>query len=155
MWIVIAPPMGEDRRQLAGDCVAVCSCCPCLVVQILVLLVVGVPRRLARNSRELVRRKLGGGGRRSAAGEGAATGGDLADVAMWLSDGDVLGGGGATAACRGCAIAEAEEVMAELHRRGEFGFGSFWRRRTGGDDAGAPPWKSGCAAGRVVEVRLA
>ncbi|CAA6665495.1 unnamed protein product [Spirodela intermedia] len=154
MWIVIAPPMGEDRRQLAGDCVAVCSCCPCLVVQILVLLVVGVPRRLARNSRELVRRKLGGGGRRSAAGEGPPP------VEIWrtsqcgsqtatfwegrrhrrlprLRD---RGGGGGDGGASPAGRVRLWKLLEEEDRRG---------RR------GAPPWKSGCAAGRVVEVRLA
>ncbi|KAI3734039.1 hypothetical protein L6452_13499 [Arctium lappa] len=112
----------QDWNMIAADCfVLSCCCCQCLILQILVFLLLKLPTRLFRKTKQYMKRKFGI--RRKVARCAAA----------------VIGGQRPQAPRRrvmvedlrwdGC-MEEVEKVLEEMCEKGEFGFGSFWR----GDD---------------------
>ncbi|KAF6169011.1 hypothetical protein GIB67_038508 [Kingdonia uniflora] len=119
----------EDWKLLAADGVIISCCCPCLILQCVVFIFFKLPHKLVRKSKVLVRRRISkrkskkktrvidheiyrggqGGGR-----DHTRT---LTEETSFSRDLEYRG-----------AIIEVEEVMEEMYERGEFGFGSFWRR---------------------------
>ncbi|XP_058088226.1 uncharacterized protein LOC131235114 [Magnolia sinica] len=133
----------EDLSPLAADCVVICCCGPCLIMQITVLLFLRLPYKLARKSKELVLKKLH---KREKVVEITRAGESWRQDYLEIE----IECGGPFDSCRGhmcgvmdvddvrfglpecgykCAILEADKVWEELSDIGEFGFGSFWRRK--------------------------
>ncbi|XP_028776379.1 uncharacterized protein LOC114733143 [Neltuma alba] len=125
----------EDLNTIAADCVVICCCCQCLILQVLVFALLGLPAKLAKRTREFVKRKLNRGRRsgeivkieeeehcvRVGAGRESGFGDDEEDEGRQR--------------CGKC-IEEVEKVMMELYEKGEFGFGSFWGRGREGEESG-------------------
>ncbi|XP_024018322.1 uncharacterized protein LOC21409214 [Morus notabilis] len=91
----------EDGNALAADCIVISSCCQCLILQIIVFVLLKIPYKLIRKTRDFAKKKLQ---RRKRRGK---------MVINMKSD------------C-GCCMKEVEKVMEELSQKGEFSFGSFW-----------------------------
>ncbi|XP_047159043.1 uncharacterized protein LOC124829559 [Vigna umbellata] len=121
----------EEWNMLAADCVVISCCCQCLLLQILVFLMLKLPWKLIRKTREYAKKKL-----RQRKGnddkmkiESACYEDVLVRIheqsfriqgEMTVRDGEGFG-------CGGC-MDEVEKMMEELYQKGEFGFGSFWGR---------------------------
>lgn len=132
----------EDPKLLAADCVIISTCCPCLALQLLLLLLIRLPCKLAKHSKKLVLRRLRKRQRRSrrkreVAAEVIIVPEDPFDGGLQMGIADaVVPGGRSCRGLRGCAIAEAQRVLEQLYGEGELGFGSFWRRGGGGEPLG-------------------
>ncbi|KAL6006942.1 hypothetical protein ACLOJK_032438 [Asimina triloba] len=148
----------EDLNLIAADCVVICCCGPCLVIQILVFLLLKLPSKLARKMKKLMRRRRI---RRWKLREITQAAESCPPVCFEVEIGCVghldpsschahgiraVGAGVAAAAAADdddddklpfrslelghkCAIMEAEKMFEELFEMGEFAFGSFWCRQ--------------------------
>ncbi|GAB2297095.1 hypothetical protein Dimus_031194 [Dionaea muscipula] len=115
----------EDCNTLIADCVVICCCCQCLVLQVAVLFFLELPYKMARRTREYARRRKLRHKR-----EGKPSRDDLISLRTEMEE---LFEGGEEGKC---CIDEVEKVMEELVLRGEFAFGSFWRRDGTTDENG-------------------
>lgn len=129
--------MEEDWNALAADCIVISSCCQCLILQIIVFVLVRLPYKLIRKTKELARRRLGKRRKSRSRKKGLVEplrGGwneepkrmDLDGLSIEFDDGD------------GC-MKEVEKALGELVDRGEFAFGSFWGRGNCRQDVGRSP----------------
>ncbi|KAK8478053.1 hypothetical protein V6N11_074066 [Hibiscus sabdariffa] len=126
--------------MLVADCVVICCCSQCLILQIIVFVFLKLPCKLIRKTKRYAKKKLliGRGGRRKEEGKKTiieldsnliVKGGVLEDQVQVVTnscncmslDADQFGFGY-------CCLQEVEKVLEELSRKGEFAFGSFWGR---------------------------
>ncbi|XP_031400900.1 uncharacterized protein LOC116210907 [Punica granatum] len=118
--------MEEDWNALAADCVVISCCCQCLILQIVVFVLLRLPYKLIRKTRELAKRRLGRRRKPRSKAKGMVEsmkcrcGEDhgwmiLDGLSIEVDDGDEC-------------MKEVEKVLGELVERGEFAFGSFWGR---------------------------
>ncbi|CAI0552685.1 unnamed protein product [Linum tenue] len=147
------PPMAamEDCNQMAADCVVLSCCCQCLLLQFLIYLFLKLPRRLLNRTRNYARKKLLKMrsrkkietelvGRRTAKfgemfadiynneGSMCIDIGLLEEFKKSNADNDNIIEHLDMGEDRHQCIEEIERVFDECHAKGEFGFGSFWRK---------------------------
>ncbi|CAH1431264.1 unnamed protein product [Lactuca virosa] len=111
---------GQDWHMIGADCLVLSCCCQFLILQMLMFLLFKLPSKVFRKAKEYVKRKFGI--RRKVARCVAAFVGrqqpwpphrDAAECFRWEE-------------LNGC-MEEVEVALEEMCRKGEFGFGSFWR----------------------------
>ncbi|XP_059446825.1 uncharacterized protein LOC132178401 [Corylus avellana] len=123
----------EDLNMLAADCVVVSCCCQCLILQIVIFVLLKLPSKLIRKTREYARKKLR---QRKEVVGGRITGGR--EMGKY-KDGFFVGSLGIQVERLGMdgghhhgCMEEVEKVLEELSQKGEFAFGSFWGRKGSG-----------------------
>ncbi|KAK7317738.1 hypothetical protein RJT34_02210 [Clitoria ternatea] len=114
----------EDWNMLGADCVVISCCCQCLMLQILVFVLLKLPWKLVRKTREYAKKKF-----RQRKGNESGQMGCYEDVVVRINEQSLriqteMGEGGG----HNC-IDEVERVMEEFYQKGELAFGSFWGRR--------------------------
>ncbi|KAJ0962836.1 hypothetical protein J5N97_027958 [Dioscorea zingiberensis] len=107
----------EDCNLIVADCVAICSCCPCLILQFFVFLLLRLPQKLAAKTKKYAMRKILSRQR-------------IQGVEM-IQRKQQLGNQGSAemqiSHIPSCSSSEAEQVWEELIiQEGLFWFGSFW-----------------------------
>ncbi|GMI99966.1 hypothetical protein HRI_003665900 [Hibiscus trionum] len=136
----------EDCNTLVADCLVICCCSQCLILQIIVFVFLELPRKLIRKTKRYAKKKLlighrRRGRRRTEEGKvmielemvkGGVFGDDVRVVANSCNcmsmNLDLAQAGAAQYGVRYCCMQEVEKVLEELSRKGEFAFGSFWGR---------------------------
>ncbi|KAI4379175.1 hypothetical protein MLD38_005505 [Melastoma candidum] len=118
----------EDCNALAADCIVVSCCCQCLILQILILVLIKLPFRLIRKLKERISQKIIKHSKKEARGMEVFSFrypdsvGSTPRISVAFSDRSSFGY---------CAH-EAEMVLEDLYKKGEFTFGSFWGRELDG-----------------------
>ncbi|PON44555.1 hypothetical protein PanWU01x14_266330 [Parasponia andersonii] len=137
----------EDFNTLAGDCVVISCCCQCLILQIVIFVLLKLPYKLIRKTKNFAKKKLQ---QRSRSGERILINiverelkgkykneivGTIGESRRIQADQQRRFSfeGGYNSNCGGC-MKEVEKVMEELSRKGEFGFGSFWCKEEDSDE---------------------
>ncbi|XP_019425784.1 PREDICTED: uncharacterized protein LOC109334449 [Lupinus angustifolius] len=118
----------EDWNMLGADCVVISCCCQCLMLQILVFVLIKLPCKVVKKTREYAKRKLRKGKRND-----REMGSSYKHVLLRMHQQSMI----TTQALKdddfghscGCCLDEVEKVMEEFYEKGEFGFGSFWGRK--------------------------
>ncbi|KAI4314001.1 hypothetical protein L6164_026944 [Bauhinia variegata] len=121
----------EDLHMLGADCVVISCCCQCLILQILIFVLLRLPYRLVKKTREYAKRKL----QQRKKGKKVVMKGEKCSLYVeeivriheqsFRIEGERSFLGIGQHSC-GCCLDEVEKVMEEFSRRGNFGFGSFW-----------------------------
>ncbi|EXB44975.1 hypothetical protein L484_026566 [Morus notabilis] len=121
----------EDGNALAADCIVISSCCQCLILQIIVFVLLKIPYKLIRKTRDFAKKKLQRRKRR----------GKMVINMVGKYKNELVGIVGESLKIQatsgrvsadekksdcGCCMKEVEKVMEELSQKGEFSFGSFW-----------------------------
>ncbi|KAI4357897.1 hypothetical protein L6164_001814 [Bauhinia variegata] len=129
----------EDLNLLAADCVVISCCCQCLILQILIFVLLKLPCKFVKKTREYAKKKLQQKKRDKKVMKKEKGSSSYIEEIVRIHElslrieGDRafedVGGHNC-----GCCLEEVEKVMEELSRRGEFAFGSFWGRE------GPWPW---------------
>ncbi|RVW45421.1 uncharacterized protein LOC104879359 [Vitis vinifera] len=119
----------EDWNMLAADCVVISCCCQCLILQMVVFVLLKLPYKLFRKTKEYAKKKLMLHGRRQDRGterEMKPYEDEFREIQGGLRI-QVEGGfpEDGSQGC-GCCMEEVERVLEEYSQRGEFAFGSFW-----------------------------
>ncbi|XP_043717755.1 uncharacterized protein LOC122665671 [Telopea speciosissima] len=122
----------EDSNMLAAECIVISCCCPCLILQIIVFLLLRLPYKLLVMSKRFALKTLG----KRKKGEKATMG--SRDRFSYISEMVRIQRDLLTIQARGipfnsdqsceCTLSEIEKVLGDLCRQGEFAFGSFWGR---------------------------
>ncbi|XP_071714314.1 uncharacterized protein [Rutidosis leptorrhynchoides] len=116
----------QDWIMIGADCVVLSCCCQCLILQILFFLLLKLPRKVYRKTKEYFKRKFNKQKKVAITRCAAAFIGRqkrrqspyrVVDDSLRWEEVD------------GC-MEEVEKVLGEMCNKGEFGFGSFWK----GDD---------------------
>ncbi|XP_020229996.1 uncharacterized protein LOC109810834 [Cajanus cajan] len=116
----------EDWNMLGADCVVISCCCQCLMLQILVFVLLKLPCKLVKKTRDYAKKKL-----RQRKGNTHREMGSCEDVLVRIREqslgiqAEVALTDGAGHSC----MDEVEKVMEEFYEKGEFAFGSFWGRK--------------------------
>ncbi|TKY58522.1 hypothetical protein E2542_SST15585 [Spatholobus suberectus] len=122
----------EDWNMLGADCVVISCCCQCLMLQILIFVLLKLPWKFVKKTREYAKKKL-----RQRKGNDREMDREMCSykdvlvriheqsiriqAEMQLTDDEGH-------KCGGC-MDEVEKVMEEFYQKGEFAFGSFWGRK--------------------------
>ncbi|KAL8518343.1 hypothetical protein ACS0TY_009642 [Phlomoides rotata] len=115
----------EDGNMLAADCIVISCCCQCMILQILVFILLKVPRKMFKKTKELYAKKFRA--RKKAARiemgrYGEDSFGSLGDsFKIDVKDFCVV-----ESLRFGCCMDEIEGIFNDFSSRGEFAFGSFW-----------------------------
>ncbi|XP_071695465.1 uncharacterized protein [Rutidosis leptorrhynchoides] len=96
----------QDWNMIGADCVVISCCCQCLMLQLLVFVLLKLPRKMIKKTKQYMKRKFG---------------------KRMRDDGKIVRTKMARCAEEVGCMEEVEEVLEELCTKGEFGFGSFWR----------------------------
>ncbi|XP_019101052.1 PREDICTED: uncharacterized protein LOC104787921 [Camelina sativa] len=113
--------MEEDCGAFAADCVVLCCCCECFILQVFIFVFFKVPCKLAHKMKRFVTRRLRGIKKRRNAKIFLPTKeDDCRDREEHVS--------------RLSCMQDIEEMMHELSMKGEFVFGSFWRQGDSAND---------------------
>ncbi|GAB4828944.1 hypothetical protein Ancab_018604 [Ancistrocladus abbreviatus] len=114
--------MVQDCNALIADLVVISCCCQCLILQIVVFILLKLPRKIARKIREYAE-KLGymRRGKVGIMGSGECRDDDDEFISVRIEIEGFCEG-------KGQCIDEVEKVLEELSMKGEFAFGSFWGR---------------------------
>ncbi|KAH7658706.1 hypothetical protein IHE45_17G107500, partial [Dioscorea alata] len=112
----------EECNLLVADCVAVCSCCPCLILQFFVFLLLRLPQKLITKAKNYSlkklrsRRRINGVEVRPKQKQKFEDQGcnDPPKTQLQISNADI------------CSCSEADQVFEEMIQEGMFWFGSFW-----------------------------
>ncbi|KAJ0241364.1 Proline-rich receptor-like protein kinase PERK9 [Hirschfeldia incana] len=102
------------RRMAFADCVVLCCCCECFILQVFILVFFKMPRKVAHKMKRLVIRRLRRKKRRFLL--------PAKDESCREEEG--LSGDVSRLSC----MDDIEEMLHELSMEGEFVFGSFWRQ---------------------------
>jgi hypothetical protein len=137
----MSPSAAEETGLVAMDCLVVCCCCPCLVLQVTVFLLVRLPRQVVVKTKRIILRRWH---RRrpaqestscpcpaSAAGLKLVDLGDGSEGAFGIGEGctDDDGAGGWKQRCFPVDDDDKDGVWEALvEQEGLFWFGSFWGR---------------------------
>lgn len=108
--------MEQDCGAFAADCVILCCCCECFVLQFFIFVFFKIPRKLSHKMKNFVTRRLRGKKRRGV------------EIFLPTKEEDCreehLSGDGSRFSC----MEDIEKMLHELSMEGEFVFGSFWRQ---------------------------
>ncbi|KAI3699163.1 hypothetical protein L2E82_43249 [Cichorium intybus] len=122
----------QDWNMIGADCLVLSCCCQCLMLQLLVFVLLKLPTKLFKRTIRYMKRKFGDQMRHG----GKVVGMKVARCAKEVvgchekpRDSVKVRAQGESFRVDGC-MEEVEEVLEDLSRNGEFGFGSFWK----GDD---------------------
>ncbi|KAG2702615.1 hypothetical protein I3760_06G099000 [Carya illinoinensis] len=124
----------EDPNMLAADCVVICCCCQCLILQILIFVLLKLPYKLIRKTRDYAKKRL-----RKRKKDDKIT---EREMDQYEDDHSFVGMHGESFrievdglfrdigdhGCGSC-MEEVEKVLEEMSQKGEFAFGSFWGRK--------------------------
>ncbi|KAK9277635.1 hypothetical protein L1049_007181 [Liquidambar formosana] len=121
----------EDWNTLAADCVVISCCCQCLILQVVVFILLKLPYKLIRKTKEYAKKKLRHRKREEKMIETVER--RFKDEFLGIHGGSVrfkVDGSPINMEGHGCGkcMEEAEKVLEELCQQGEFAFGSFWGR---------------------------
>ncbi|KAL0424813.1 UNVERIFIED_CONTAM: hypothetical protein Sradi_1016100 [Sesamum radiatum] len=117
----------EDRNMLAADCIVICCCCECMILQILILVLLKLPHKLLRKTKEYVK-KLRARNRRTTMMQIELTRYEE-DSSRSLNNSfrfNIQDSCLVESLEFGCCMNEIESVLEDVSSRGEFAFGSFW-----------------------------
>lgn len=109
----------EDGNVLAADCIVLCCCCQCMILQILIFILLKLPHKLLRKTKQYAKRFR-------ARKRGTKT----KQIEMPKTAEDIFSSVGMDDFCLvesfpfGACMSEIESVLDDFSRRGEFG--SFW-----------------------------
>ncbi|CAA7053531.1 unnamed protein product [Microthlaspi erraticum] len=112
--------MEQDCGAYAADCVILCCCCECFVLQFFIFLFFKIPRKLAHKMKKFVKRKLRGKKR----GDAKTFLPTKEDDCREKEEEHLSSDDGSRFSC----MEDIEEMLQELSMEGEFVFGSFWRQ---------------------------
>ncbi|KAE8661385.1 Proline-rich receptor protein kinase PERK10 isoform 1 [Hibiscus syriacus] len=131
----------EDCNVLIADCVVICCCSQCLILQIIIFVFLKLPCKLIRKTKRYAKKLIGGWRPRKEGGKivievEMGNGGLFKDEVQlvrkrcdcMMSKSVELREGGFGEGQYGigyCCMQEVEKVLEELSRQGEFAFGSF------------------------------
>ncbi|CAH8348254.1 unnamed protein product [Eruca vesicaria subsp. sativa] len=101
--------MEQDCGAFAADCVVLCCCCECFMLQFFLFIFFKFPRKLAQKMKKFVTKRVRGKKRREEHCRGEE---------------EHLSGDGTRVSC----MEDIEEILQELSMEGEFVFGSFWQQ---------------------------
>ncbi|KAL5723487.1 hypothetical protein ACHQM5_006883 [Ranunculus cassubicifolius] len=126
----------EDCNMLVADGIVICSCCPCMILQIIVFVFLQIPYRLAKKSKKVIHRKFCKK-KRKWNEETAYQGGSQIEIEAELMR--ILLHGVSLTPHHDCqnTFDEIEKALDEFSQQGEFAFGSFWGRQE--ESNGFPP----------------
>ncbi|KAI3516791.1 hypothetical protein L1887_15830 [Cichorium endivia] len=110
----------QDWHMIGADCFVLSCCCQFLILQMLVFLLLKLPCKVYRKTKEYVKRKFGI--RRKVARCAAAVIGRQQPPPPRRAALE----GFRWEELHGC-MEEVEKVLEDMCKKGEFGFGSFWR----------------------------
>ncbi|KAF8095363.1 hypothetical protein N665_0335s0011 [Sinapis alba] len=110
--------MEQDCGAFAADCVILCCCCECFMLQFFLFVFFKIPRKLAHRMKRFVTRRLRGKKRRHVETFLPTKEEDCGGEEEHLS------GVGSRVSC----MEDIEEMLQHLSMEGEFVFGSFWRQ---------------------------
>ncbi|KAL2334202.1 hypothetical protein Fmac_015415 [Flemingia macrophylla] len=114
----------EDWSLLGADCVVISCCCQCLILQILVFVLLKLPCKLVKKTRDYAKKKL-----RRRKGNFHREMGSYNDVVVRVQERSIrVQAEMALKEGHNC-MDEVEKVMKEFYEKGEFAFGSFWGRK--------------------------
>ncbi|KAL8035271.1 hypothetical protein ABFX02_12G086500 [Erythranthe guttata] len=121
----------EDGNMIAADCIVICCCCQCMILQIIIFILVKLPNKLLKKTREYAKRF------RSQRRKRRRTKKIITQIEITTKkryDEDSLSASfgnsfrvesfrfGSSCDC----MHEIENVLEDFSSRGEFAFGSFW-----------------------------
>ncbi|CAN6804590.1 hypothetical protein F2Q70_00044832 [Brassica cretica] len=101
--------MEQDCGAFAADCVVLCCCCECFMLQFFLFVFFKIPQKLAHKMKKFVIRRK-----------------KRRDMKIFLptEEEEHLSGDESRVSC----MEDIEEMLQELSMEGEFVFGSFWRQ---------------------------
>ncbi|XP_041014200.1 uncharacterized protein LOC121257305 [Juglans microcarpa x Juglans regia] len=124
----------EDPNMLAADCVVISCCCQCLILQILIFVLLKLPYKLIRKTRDYAKKRL----RQRKKDDDKIT---EREIDQYYDDDSFVGMHGESFRIQvdglfrdgdhgcGSCMEEVEKVLEEMSQKGEFAFGSFWGRK--------------------------
>ncbi|EEF47627.1 conserved hypothetical protein [Ricinus communis] len=122
----------EDWNMLAADCVVISCCCQCLLLQLLIFILLKLPCKLFRKTKEYAKKKLRIRYRKKAAEKGmeSVVSNRIGNKILEFHERGkrIQVEGFHESHGRGSCMKDIEGVLEELSQRGEFAFGSFWGR---------------------------
>ncbi|XP_071704827.1 uncharacterized protein [Rutidosis leptorrhynchoides] len=128
----------QDWNMIGADCIVISCCCQCLMLQLLVFVLLKLPSKMIKKTKEYMKRKFGNRMRKGGKMVRMKVARCAEEVVGCQTPRDSISVRGQTPAKSfnvdgfdGC-MEEIEEVLEELSTKGEFGFGSFWRGDTNG-----------------------
>ncbi|KAL2519175.1 hypothetical protein Adt_15422 [Abeliophyllum distichum] len=111
----------EDPNMLAADCIVITCCCQCMILQILVFVLLKLPYKLVRKTKEYAKRFRNRKRREK-----------IMQIEMSRYGEDSFRSHGNSFRFQietlgfNCCMDEIEKVLEDISNRGEFAFGSFW-----------------------------
>ncbi|KAJ9163424.1 hypothetical protein P3X46_023092 [Hevea brasiliensis] len=139
----------EDWNMLAADCVVISCCCQCLILQIIIFILLKLPCKLIRKTKEYAKKKLRTRDKKQAEKRTESVKSRFQDEFVEFHEGSIaiqieeLHRGYGFESC----IEEVERVLGDFSQKGEFAFGSFWGRQGLGAS-------STCVAKQEVDLSL-
>ncbi|CAN4124716.1 unnamed protein product [Withania somnifera] len=112
----------EDKNIFAADCIVICCCCQCLILQIIILFLLNLPRKLLKKTKECIEKLRYVRRNRK-----------IMEMENNRHEDEILKDHGGSLRVQLeslCCMEEVEKVLEEFSQKGEFAFGSFW----GGDE---------------------
>ncbi|CAH8358864.1 unnamed protein product [Eruca vesicaria subsp. sativa] len=109
--------MEQDCGAFAADCVVLCCCCECFILQVFIFIFFKTPRRVSHKMKRFVIRRLRRKKRRDSKTFLPSKNDDCREEKPLPGD-----------VSRVSCMEDIEEVLQELSMEGEFVFGSFWRQ---------------------------
>ncbi|XP_026410791.1 uncharacterized protein LOC113306017 [Papaver somniferum] len=116
----------EDLNLLAADGIVICFCCPCLILQFIVFVLLRLPKKLVKKSKRLVRKRL----RKKKNKKKNEKKIMVIENDRFSDEKDRIPriASNSYNDC-GWVMQEVEKALTEFSQQGEFAFGSFWGRR--------------------------
>ncbi|KAF2321418.1 hypothetical protein GH714_041011 [Hevea brasiliensis] len=118
----------EDWNMLAADCVVISCCCQCLILQIIIFILLKLPCKLIRKTKEYTKKKLRTRDKKQAEKRTESVKSRFQDEFVEFHEGSItiqieeLHRGYGFESC----MEEVERVLGDFSQKGEFAFGSFW-----------------------------
>ncbi|GER43836.1 hypothetical protein STAS_20703 [Striga asiatica] len=113
----------EDPNMLAADCIVISCCCQCMILQILVFLLLKLPSKLFKKTREYAK-KLKARSKKPRIVKLETQKFQEKSLRIEIDDFDLV----ESVSYGAKLMEEIERELEEFSSRGEFAFGSFWGR---------------------------
>ncbi|KAH9772069.1 proline-rich receptor-like protein kinase PERK9 [Citrus sinensis] len=143
----------EDWNTLAADCVVISCCCQCLILQVLIFVVLRLPYKIIRKTKQYAKKKL----IRHRRKEGKMI--ETLKVRYQNKSWEFHVQGDHSGSCSGVQLEglsscmqEVEKALEEFSQRGEFAFGSFWGRDNSRSPSAPQEFDQSVVQFEVVEV---
>lgn len=143
----------EDWNTLAADCVVISCCCQCLILQVLIFVVLRLPYKIIRKTKQYAKKKL----IRHRRKEGKMI--ETLKVRYQNKSWEFHVQGDHSGSCSGVQLEglsscmqEVEKALEEFSQKGEFAFGSFWGRDNSRSPSAPQEFDQSVVQFGVVEV---